>query len=191
MEAEAKTSRPVKGMGVKSMVKFAREVGGEEGFARLMDSLDEEDRELLSGTILPTDRFSEKTNQNLINGIVKTILDGNPERAVEIGTFLIDEGLNIAYKMFFKLGNPGWIISKGSLLWKMYHEVGSLEITDAQPRSCQARLTFPYLDVAFCRVIVGCILRALELSGAERVNVQHETCVAKGDDVCTYNVKWL
>jgi len=178
-------------MGVKSMVKFAREIGGEEGFTRLMDHLSEDNRALLSGTILSTDRFSEKTNQALINGIVTVLLEGDPERAVEIGKSLIDDGLNIAYKMFFKFGNPGWIISKGSLLWKMYHEVGSLEVFDVETKSCRARLSFPYLDIAFCRVIVGCILRALELSGAKRVLVDHEACVAKGHDICVYHVRWL
>jgi len=136
-------------MGVKSMVKFAREIGGEEGFTRLMDHLSEDNRALLSGTILSTDRFSEKTNQALINGIVTVLLEGDPERAVEIGKSLIDDGLNIAYKMFFKFGNPGWIISKGSLLWKMYHEVGSLKSSMWRRRAAVPAYPFPTWTLPF------------------------------------------
>ena len=182
---------PVKGTGIRSMIRLVKKLGGEEGFQKLLERFPEDVRQRLSGTVLATDRFSEATNQTLINTIVDMFLEGKPERAVEIGKHIIDDGLNLVYKMFYKVGNPRWIISRGSLLWRQYHEVGSLEVFDMEANQVRTRLSFSHLDTAFCRVIMGCIIRALELSGARYIDVQHETCVGNGDENCTYLVKWL
>ena len=183
-------ARSVKGSGVQALVKFAREQGGERAFQRILEKIPEQDREILSGTIFPTMRFSETTNQALINGIVETVLGGNPERAVEIGEFLIQDGLNLLYKMLYKVGNPSWIISNAGLLWKQYHDIGSLDVIEVSPGQCRIRLEFPFLDLAFCRVIVGCAIRSLELSGAKQVSVEHASCIAKGDPHCIYIINW-
>lgn len=172
------------------MLKFAKKMGGENGFQNLLNSLSEEDRKHLSGTVLATDRFSESTNQALINGIVNVLFGGDYEKAVEIGKFIIDDGLNFVYRLFFKVGNPSWLVSKGSMLFKQYHEVGSLEVFDVNPNSCRVKLIFPYLDIAFCRVIVGCILRALELSSAKDIILKHEACIQTGSRYCIYYVSW-
>ncbi len=123
-----KLKLPVKGIGVKAMLNFARKIGGENAFQNLLNSLSEDDRRILSGTILATDRFSESTNQALINEIVNVFYNGDYEKAIEIGKFIIDEGLNFVYRLFFKVGNPSWLVSKGSMLFKQYLEVGSLEV---------------------------------------------------------------
>lgn len=183
-------NRPVKGTGVKSMIQFAKDRGGDAGLQKVLQSLPEEDRNELTATILPTSRFKEETNQALINGIVNNLLGGDAEKAVEIGKFLIHDGLTFVYKMLYRVGNPGWIISNANILWKQYHEIGSLDVIESTSNSCRLQLNFPYLDKAFCRVIVGCSIESLRLSGAKNVDVVHEKCIAKGDPYCLYAITW-
>ncbi len=173
-----------------SVIKFVKKVAGEEGLLRVLELLPEQERRLYGGTLLVSRRISERSNMLLVNAVIKAILDGDPERAVEMGRFIIEDGLNLFYRFFYKVGSPKFIIHKSALLWKQYHKLGRIEISDLQANSVRVKLFFPYLTVGFCRTTIGTAIRSLELSGARNVKSRHETCIGKGDDHCTYFLKW-
>jgi len=182
--------RTAKGSGVISMINYAKQHGDEQRFERFLQRFSPEDRETLGGIVTPVMRFKETTNQALINNLVAEFLDGDPERAVELGRFIIDDGLSTIYRVFFKVGSPKMIIARANRLWRQYHEVGSLETFDIESKSIRVRLTFPYTDLAFCRLMTGTVFSSLERSGANNVILKHEKCAAKGDPYCQYYVTW-
>jgi len=81
-------------------------------------------------------------------------------------------------------------IAGAGRIWKLYHSVGSLDVFDLEVRSARVRLTYPYLDLSFCRMTTGMFIASLEQSSAQSVRVAHEKCVAKGDRYCQYHVTW-
>ena len=183
-------TRTATGVGVMAMLNFAHQHGDEEKFQHFLDRFSPEDREELSGIVTPVKRFRESTNQALINNLVAEYLDGDPERAVVLGQHIIEEGLNTIYKVFFKVGSPKMIVSRAHRIWKRYHETGSLETFDVESHSIRVRLTYAYNDHAFCRLITGTVIGALERSGAKNVRLEHEKCVVNRDPYCQYYVTW-
>ncbi len=173
-----------------AVIKYVKKVAGEEGFKRVLELLPEKERRLYSGTLLVSRRISERSNMLLMQAVIEAILGGDPERAVDLGRFIIEDGLNLLYRFFYKVGSPAFIINKSAVLWKQYHKLGSIEIVDLQANSLRAKLFFPYLTVGFCRTTTGTVIRSLELSGATKIKLQHETCIGKGDDHCTYVLTW-
>ncbi len=182
--------RTATGTGVMAMLNFARQHGDEEKFQHFLQRFSPEDREALSGMVTPVKRFKEKTNQALINNIVAEYLDGDHERAVVLGQHIIEEGLTTIYRVFFKVGSQRMIVSRANRFWKRYHETGSLETFDVEDKSIRVRLTFAYTDHAFCRLMTGTVIGALERSGGHNVVLKHEKCVVDGDPYCQYHVTW-
>ncbi len=175
--------------GNKAVLKYIKEVAGEDGLQRVLQALSEKDRSVYSSTILAAERVSETTNMALLFAVDKVLFKGDTGKAVELGKYVLEDGLNFLYRMFFKAGNPLFIIKRSPLLWQQYHKLGTFEVYDTQPKSCRAKLVFPYLTVIFCRVTEGFIISGLELSGGRDVQVRHETCAAT-DDHCTYHITW-
>ncbi len=180
----------VKGSGVKPFVRFCREVGGEEVFQRILARLSRADRQLFGQNIMTVGDYKTSSVLALLHATVDEMFAGDAERAAEIGSFIMDEGLNVIYTTFIKVRSQQWLISKAPLLYRIYQSVGSLTPYDVGPKCARARFEHPFLDKAVCRCIAGCVVRALQISGADGVLLAHERCIERGDPQCIYHLTW-
>lgn len=187
----ATSSPTVKGTGVRAMVRFVKERGG-DAHERVMKRLPPESRQILEAhTILPTSRYPEEVDHHLLVAICDELFSADIDQATQLGKAVMDEGMNIFSRLFLRVGDPAYLISKAGVVWNQYHQVGQLEVFDVTKTSARATLTeYPWLDLPFCRVLTGTFIRALELSGCNDIRIEHEQCVGTYAPHCRYNVTW-
>lgn len=181
----------VKGTGIRAMLRFAETKGGPEAMRRVLGRLTDEDRKLVASGILPSSRYPEEFDHRILLAVCDECFGRDVDKATDLGAAVLDEGMNIFARVFLKLGDPAFLISKAGVLWNQYHEVGKLEVFEVGPKQAKAKLTdYPWLDVPFCRVLTGTFIRALEISGCKGITVRHEACIGRGNPHCQYQVSW-
>lgn len=181
----------VKGTGIRAMLKFAESRGGPAALGRVLARLSEEDRAVISRGLLPSSRYPEEFDHRILLAVCEESFGRNVEQATALGAAVLDEGMNIFSWFFLKMGDPSFLISKAGALWNQYHEVGKLEVFDVEPKSARAKLSeYPWLDVPFCRILGGSMMRALEVSGCKGIKLVHEQCVGRGANHCQYRLSW-
>lgn len=181
----------VKGTGIRAMLRFAEARGGAAAMKRVLERLSAEDRAIVDAQILPSSRYPEEFDHRVLLAVCEEIFGREHDRAIELGAAVLDEGMNIFSKLFLRMGDPAFLISKAGVLWKQYHEVGKLEVFDVTPKGARGRLTeYPWLDVQFCRVLAGAMIRALEHSGCRGIAVAHDRCIGRRDPHCEYRISW-
>lgn len=113
------------------------------------------------------------------------------------GTLLVEIGRAAAYrdmpaivKPFARMFSPGFFLDMVTKIWRIYHTVGSWEISRGD-RDLQAVLVGrPENHPAFCPVIIGYTEAAMTLAGAVDITVVEERCANKGAPCCSIRMKW-
>ncbi len=113
------------------------------------------------------------------------------------GTLLIEVGRAAAYrdipsmaKPFARFLSPGFLVDMVTKIWRVYHTVGSWEVSRGE-RDLQAMLIGrPENHPAFCPVLIGYCEAAMALAGALDVKIVEERCANKGAPCCSLRMKW-
>lgn len=102
------------------------------------------------------------------------------------------EAFSLLYKVFFRLGNPGWVIERAPSIWRTVSTQGFLNVVERDAKHVVVRLTnFDYRDTLFCGERLRALIQApLELSGCEITESLHTVCVAKGGPYCEWRYTW-
>jgi uncharacterized protein (TIGR02265 family) len=181
----------VKGTAVQSSLRYVRERFGEESVARVLAALPEADRTALGPGVLPSSwypmatflRFMQETERQL----------GAQERDVvrKMGRASCDYGVTGAYRIFFKVGSPEFIISRAAPAFSSYYDTGELRIVESGPGRVAAEIAgLEGGAPQFCERIFGWMQRTLERAGAKNLRSAHSTCVHRGDAVCRFEGSW-
>ncbi|MFQ5458729.1 MAG: hypothetical protein ACE5FC_09825, partial [Myxococcota bacterium] len=108
-----------------------------------------------------------------------------------MGANSAEADLGSVYRFFLRFGNPGFVISQGSIMWKNYYDGGRLQVVARAPEHVVARLlddrTLPPLT---CNLILGWAARAITLSGGKDVEATHTACRADGQAYCDFEARW-
>lgn len=112
------------------------------------------------------------------------------QRSRGIGRHACDVNLPAFYRLFFEIGNIGYIISKAEVAWKVTYDFGTARVVDREPNAVTLRLE-GVLEPrrAHCLSVLGWCARAGEISGARNARWE-ERCRALGDDVCEIRLYW-
>lgn len=113
------------------------------------------------------------------------------------GTLLVEVGRAAAYrdipsiaKPFARFLSPGFLVDMVTKIWRIYHTVGSWEVSRGE-RDLQALLVGrPENHPAFCPVLIGYSEAAMALAGAIDVKIVEERCANKGAPCCSLRMKW-
>lgn len=181
----------IKGAAILSVSKFIQ-ARYPERYNEWLDALSPKskaiyDRAILAGDMYPLyEGLIEPTQK-----ICELFFAGNERGAWEAGRFSAEYALKGFYKVFFKLGSPGFIISRASRVFSSYYEESELRVVESTSNSCVLHIRAfnePYylLDMR----IGGWMERALELMGCKNVRVKITRSLTKGDTVTEYVANW-
>jgi uncharacterized protein (TIGR02265 family) len=180
----------VKGIVVVATLRFLGERFGDEALRSLLAELEPADRAVLEEPLVSA-WYPLPAVLRLMRVAHRRFGAQMPRIYREMGRASADYGFNTVYRVFFKLGSPQFIISRGSRVFSTYFRRGRLDVTEAGPGFSNAEMRdLEDAGPEYCERILGWITRTLELSGAKQSQVGHIRCVHRGDPVCRFEGTW-
>jgi len=167
---------------------------GAEAREAVMTRLTAEDRELLSGIMLPITWYPLAPFGRLLRVMDTRLGKGDLSLVVERGEWTATRDLHTLRKVLLKLVTIPWVIQKGASLWPQFHDTGRWEVRhggNSETHAVAELHDLGVVDEAICASIRGWIIGLAKLTGSKAVRVRHATCRAKGDAACVYEVQWL
>lgn len=181
----------IRGLVISATTKYIQQNYGEEGWNKVLNSLEPQDREVLKGKFSPMSFYPVKPYINLMKAADKVFGKGDFEICRKIGIYEAEDTFSGVYKIFLELGNPNFLINKASLAWRTFHDGGALEIEQVGDKYAKGKIVdFPEFDKCFCVNLVGFFGKVLEMSGAKNLQIQETKCRCQGDKFCEYEIKW-
>ena len=181
----------VKGAALRSSITYLREHFPAEIQQKVMESLQEDQRTILSRPILVSDWYDAELLYSFMHAVAEVSVQDERVIFHAMGRQSCDDGLNTVYKLFFKIGSPAFIIKRAAQVWGNYYDEGKMEVLDSSSKFAHLRLLEQHLpNVAMCMRVTGWMERAVEFSGGRNVQLDHNTCAHRGDQFCEWRASW-
>ena len=186
---ESPTKGKVKGGALQSRLQFVRDHRGEDGVAKVLERLSEEDRaacqQILTGGWYPFDlneRLDEAVAGELGMGEKTFLLIGEKSAAHNLGN---------AHRIFITDRDPHGLLRRAAQIYQAYYDTGhrtyeKLGEKKAVLRTHESR-TYSKHD---CLTVVGWHRKAIEMCGGVQPRITETKCRARGADVCEYVCEW-
>jgi hypothetical protein len=182
----------VKGAAINARLRFVRENHGEAGVKRVVQALPPEHRATLEANVLaqawaPFDLFVV-----LSVTIDRLFGRGDLSMCQEMGRYAAEVNLPTLYRLFYKLGNPGFILRKAAQLWSVHYDTGKLVAIEEGRGAARLEIVdFATPHRAHCLSVLGWAARSVELSGGAVKRAEEERCRTRGDEVCALVLNWV
>jgi hypothetical protein len=180
----------VKGTAVKSIPEFVRR-NFSSRFDEWFDSLPDASKEIMKAVLVGDwyplrDAIIEPTKK-----VCDLFYDGKEEGAWEAGRFSADHALKGVYKVFVKIGSPGFVIDRASRIFSTYFRPSELEVVKKSPKGAVMHVVkFPEPNRLVELRIGGWMERALEINGCKGPEVKITRSLTRGDPVTEFVLKW-
>ena len=181
----------VKGTALVGTVRYITEHFGPEGIRTVLEELSAEDRALVESGVLVSAWYPFSLLMQISRVAHKHFGAERPDIYRELGKASAEYALTTIYKIFFKVGSPQFIISRGSALFKTYYTTGELKAVQSEKGHAVIDFVgFEEPAPEFCERLEGWMQRTVELSGGKDLRIAHLQCVNRGDAVCRFEGYW-
>lgn len=181
----------VKGTAVHSSMRYVRESFGEAAFANILAALPEEDKVILGQEILASTWYPIASFLHFMQETERQLTKEEPDVLRKMGRASCDYGVTGVYRIFFRIGSPEFLVSRGVSVFARYYDTGTMRVAEARPgRTVVEVSSFEGGAPQFCERLYGWMYRSLELAGARNLRGSHSSCVHRGDAVCRFEGEW-
>ena len=181
----------VKGTALLSSFRYVRERFGEGPLARVIEALPEGDRTAFGQGILASSWYGLDALLRFMQEAERQLRAQEPDVLRKMGRASCEYGLTGVYKIFFKVGSPEYVVSRGAHVYSSYYDTGELRIVEVgSGRAVVELVGFEGGNRQFCERFFGWMQRTLELAGAKNLRTAHSTCVHRGDSICRFEGNW-
>jgi hypothetical protein len=181
----------LKGSAYLSTLAFIESQFGAQAKERVLNRLDPDDRNMLTGMVLPIQWYPLAPFPRLLRAMEAELGRGDLALVIERGTWAAVQDMRTVHKVLLKFVTPQWVIEKGTKLWPNFHTSGRWEVKRHGDKAARGTLhDLGVVDDAMCATLRGWMLGLLQLAGARRPAVEHAQCRARGDAICVYDVSW-
>ncbi len=181
----------VKGSALKARARWAHEQG-DAVWQALLEGLSPEARETTEEGFLASAWYEYELFVEICEELDRQHGQGDQQFCYQLGRWACDANLPTLYRLFFKLGNPHFIIKRAASAWRVNYDEGEVLILREQEKSVTFEIRgVPRPTRAHCLSVLGWTVRASELSGAvvDEASIK-TTCQADGDEVCSFAFSW-
>lgn len=182
-----------RGMNTRATMAWLRASHGEDGVAAVRDALPTRVLRDLGGRALRPASLSWvpfMAHARLLQSIADVLYDGDREALVAVGRASVLRDLPVLLRPVLELMSPGYLITKTTKLWNLYHSHGAWEITRGKRELVAVLVDRPESHPAFCATTRGMTEASLMMAGALQVSCVEERCRTRGAPVCSLRVTW-
>jgi hypothetical protein len=180
----------IKGTVLLDAIAAIKRRAGEAEFSKIVGHLSPDAKAVFEAPIYPSNWYSLDVFVNFLEVDIRETANGIREVLTERSEKVIEAQLSGIYKIFVKLGSPGFVISRIAAVHATYFK--GVHII---PEIADRRATIKY--VGFQRhhqileyTIIGFFRKALEISGAERVTLNFSVPISAGAAHSELTVTW-
>jgi len=106
------------------------------------------------------------------------------------GRAAAERQVHLAFRFLLRFTTPAWLWQRGAGMWRRAHTTGVWNI-ESRGRWVRGTLSdFGVVHVGYCRMLVGWLTRACEMTGARPGVVNHSACRALGAAACVFEGEW-
>jgi hypothetical protein len=181
----------IKGTVLLDTLAAIRGRGGEAELAKIVKHLSKETKNILEQPIQPSNWYPLDAFVEFLEIDIRETAGGVREVLTKRSEKVIESQLHGIYKIFVKLGSPGFVITRISAVHATYFK--GVEII---PETEDRRATIKYVGFQKHHDIMECVIRgffrkALEISGAKQVTLQFTVPIAQGGSYSELSITWL
>lgn len=181
----------IKGVVLHARKEFVRDHFGEDAWDKILGTMPEEDRCMLSENLLTARWYPFKVGERLDRAIVDVLGDGSNRIFEEIGIKSAQRNLTKEHRTFVTPGDPQAFMKKAGIIYKFYYDKGRREYEATGPTSgVITTYEAETYSVPDCLTVIGWYKEALKMCGATEVRAYEEECRAKGGARCRYRFEW-
>lgn len=171
--------------------EFVTSEYGESAWTGILEALSEADRHELQSAVISSTWHAFELNDHLDRAIVDELGEGSREIFERIGRTSAQKNLSGPHRAFVADGDPAFFLEGTDRIYGFYYDTGRRTYEATGPHSGVITTydaeTFSETD---CLTVVGWYKEALKMCGATDVEMTEESCRARGDSFCRYNVSW-
>lgn len=180
----------IKGGVLTSRLAFLEARGGRDAVGRVLATLPEADRALLSGAIAPASWYPFDTGSRL-DAAIEAELGGGDALFREMGAQSARDNLSPAQRAFVRERDPHALLKGAASIYRLYYDTGRRTFERQGVRKVVLRThdstTFSRAD---CLTVMGWHEQVIAMCGGKNVRVTEDRCRTHGDDVCEYVCEW-
>jgi len=181
----------IKGAVVLDSLKSIKERGGEQELSRIVARLEGEAKKIFEGPIYPWDWLELDHFTEFLEADVCETAGGNPEVLVGRSEKVIESQLRGIYRIFIKLGSPGYVIKRIASVHQTYFEgVAIIADVDDDSRATIKYIGFKKRHRILEYTIIGFHRKALEISGAKQIAVHFNVPMSDDNPYSEITITW-
>ena len=180
----------VKGSAITARIRYVREHHGEMAWRQLRDGLPEEHKKTLEAGVLPHSWVPFPLFITLVETIDRTFQTGDLSLCREMARYSAEVNLPTLYRLFYKLGSPGFILKRAARLWEVHYDSGHVELEDIPDGARMKIVGFDSPHRAHCVSVLAWAEKSVEMSGGTEIHAVETTCRTRGDELCTMEITW-
>lgn len=181
----------IKGTVVLDTMEAIKARAGKEELDKIVGRLDEETRKVFQQPISPSSWYSCDAFARFLEVDIRETAGGNEAELIKRSEAVIEKQLRGIYKMFVKLGSPAFVIRRIAAVHSTYFD--GVEIIPEMKGANSAAIQY----IGFSRnhrimgfAIIGFYKKALEISGAKKVDVHFTVPIEAGERFCELALAW-
>ncbi|HUL59829.1 MAG TPA: hypothetical protein VLU43_11165 [Anaeromyxobacteraceae bacterium] len=186
-----KAAVTIKGLAVLDSVNAIKARSGDQGYERIVATLDDDARGLFRRVVLPTTWYPLDAFVRLLGADVRETAGGNERVLIERSEVVIDKQLRGIYRLFVKLGSPEFVLKRIAIVHMTYFTGVQIENTSLTPGRAVIRYTgFEPQHQLIGYTLIGFYRKALQISGAKNVQVGFSTPIGDGKAYAELVATW-
>ncbi|HUI31174.1 MAG TPA: hypothetical protein VLX91_13260 [Candidatus Acidoferrales bacterium] len=182
----------VKGSAVSDAVKAVKNNFGEQAYNTILGMLKDETRAIFEkGSIMQVSWYSLDAFVEFLEMDLKVTAHGDEKELIKRSEAVIERELSGIYKLFVRLGSPGFVLNRIMTVHQTYFQGVNVEVSEQTAGRAVLRYTgFEKRHRIIGYSIIGFFRKALEISGAQDVRAEFTTAIEEGKGFCELVLWW-
>ena len=182
----------IKGAAIRARLEFLRSRHGDAAVREAIETMDEMDQVVLSGTLLPSIWYPFQVLANLDEAVRRGVGDGSHDVFEEAGDHVALQHSKSIYKVFFRETDPDRVLKLASCIFANYYSgLGRLSVRTTPQGTSRLQVSdTPSAARSHCLTTMAYFRRVLEECCAREVSARETRCRCWGDDACEFELAW-
>jgi len=180
----------IKGTVLLDTLAAVKARAGESELARIVKALSDEARPIFEGAIYSSSWYSLDAFVEFLEVDIRETANGDREALSKRSEKVIEAQLSGIYKIFVKVGTPGFVITRISAVHATYFK-GVQIIPEIEERQAIIKYVgFKKQHQILEYTISGFFRKALEMCGAKQVSLHFSVPMAEGKEYSELTISW-